>query len=133
MTDWTDTSVKEKETTAKPKTQAKPAAATASDDTPSKGIVAGGQGVMQATELLNKGPLPGPQPQFTWSTDAEDVTITPVPNNPARAVVEVPVDEKATDIAVTVSATDPDGVTVTATKTVPILPREFSIDLQQVV
>jgi hypothetical protein len=98
---------------------------------PVKGIIEGGDGVFTATETLNGGPY-GPQPQITWSVDAEDVTVTPVLDTPGKAVVSVPLGEQAATVTVTASAADPNGNPITESMTVPVLPRVYAIDLEQI-
>lgn len=94
------------------------------------GIIKGGKGVFVAVEQLNDGDF-GPQPQFDWSVDLEDAVVQPVPDRPGAAIVSVPLTEEAEEITVNVSAVDPDGNPISATKTVPVLPRTFTIQLTQ--
>lgn len=94
------------------------------------GVVKGIPAAFTATELLNDLIQVGPQPQFTWATDSQDAVVE-VLGDTLRCEVTVPDSETATEITVTASCTDPLGVTVEGTVTVPIIDRVYTVQVTQ--
>jgi hypothetical protein len=94
------------------------------------GITDGGQGTFAAVLELNGTPT-ATQPQFTWSTNVADATVTPSTDT-LSAVIQVPAGESATSITVTATTTDPNGNSISGFLTVPLnAPAVFSVTVSQ--
>lgn len=94
------------------------------------GITDGGTGTFTAVMELNGTPL-STQPQFSWTTNVADATITPSTDT-LTAVIAVPAGETATSITITAEAPDTNGNKVSGFLTVPLnAPQIFTITVSQ--